>query len=172
MTPVLYNDARQFLFIWTFIFAITAPLVFHILRKKLQLVNFALFILITLTLADSISLSQYNYLYRNIFAQNVGIEKFESDYWAISGKNLVQNTSPAIVDKKVTNYTAGPINSISNFMPFTAKVSQEKPFIYFELANSINVRDQFPECNVITKEYAKQIFSEKVLLSYAKRCER
>jgi hypothetical protein len=171
MTPVLYNDARQSLFVWTYILAMAVPLVSYVLFKKIRIVNFLVYFLVTLTLADSISLAQYNYMYRNIAAQYVGIEKFETDYWAISGRSLVKKTLKQIPSSEIINYTAGPINSVSNFMPITSNISVVKPFIYFDSANNILVQDQFPGCKVIAKEYVKQMFSKKILVSYAKRCE-
>lgn len=170
-TPVLYNDARQFLFIWALILPIVIPLLHMAITGRAKTVKVLAIGLIGFSLIQSVSLGEYKYIYRNAFAVPFGTTAFENDYWALSSKSLVGLTMENPIVTGIAEYQAGPVNPVSSFLPEDFELSDNNNFLYFDLDNSVMQPNRYPNCPKAVRISAKQLFFKEIVLSYSSVCQ-
>ncbi len=173
---VLYDNARQLLFLWPPLFMLAGLGIDQLMTVfKLPVLNAALLIAIALPgIYAGIQLHPYEYIYYNSLIGGVpgAYRKFELDYWATSFQKSIQyineNAEPgttiamSIGSRQVVQQYARPdlLIGITNSL----NVPQDRPYF---ILSSTRANQDLTYCQKIKIVYAVQ--REGALLSYVKQ---
>ena len=171
LKPVLYNDARQFLFIWVYILAASMNLLKWISTRIRIPTRFLFLPFLLIPLVNVFILGPFQYAYRNISTISIGLKGFENDFWGISSKQLVSGTLESGDSFTTSNFLGQPLNSVQTYLPSRYKPSNVRPFIYFELNNNNMSENLYPKCRKIYSVSMRELFFQDQELSYAEKCE-
>ena len=172
--PMIYDDARQLLFGWTFIMltflVILNDLMIRLTSRVLILI---LSVLSIFPAIDSLKLAPYSYVYRNEIANFVAPNGFETDFWGLSGKEnsrwIVENYGQ---DLQVISNPRIVFQMYSDFP--TVKEIEELPnsFLYQQIRRPFGVGDAFPSCKTIHEVTRRQALGPKFIMSIVKLCQK
>jgi hypothetical protein len=172
--PMLYDDARQTLFIWALIIPTTIILMkFVIMNMKSKFFLFFLCISIFLPVIDSIKLAPYAYTYRNEVARFSFPQGFETDFWGLSGKEsaewIIENNSLEL------SVASNPMVVYQSFTPKPwLNLSEDLPerYIYQQIRRPFGVPEILTECDLIHTVSRKPLIGEEMVMGTVRLCER
>ena len=156
---VLYNNARQLLFLYPLLSVVVAKVIHDSSQhKKLawNAVKFSLCLSLIIPTVEGVRIFPYNYIWINEIARAIGSnDKWEFDYWALSGKE---------VNSKI------PKNEIIYNWPYDAEAIVTSKDIWFSGWLDPNFRKAPTNCklNYVTRP----LFPMEIKLSFYSHCTR
>ena len=174
--PILYDDSRQILFIWAFlvptVIDITLYLKIRITSHKFKrLFYLFFFISFGISTVNSILLSPYNYTYKNSIALISKPQGFESDYWALSSKEVSLWLQQQTDVNKSTLVNAQPPASFSIYLAEKVKLNtSEKPDYFISINRPTGLSDSYLQCEIIKKFTRKHLLADEILMAYVRKC--
>jgi hypothetical protein len=174
--PILYDDSRQLFFIWAYLVPTIIAIVLY-LRKKVNSYKFKhllysfFFISFGISLINSILLSPFNYTYKNTIALTSKPQGFESDYWALSSKEVSLWLQKQSDINTGTLVNAQPPGSFSLYLKDKVKLNvSEKPDYFISINRPTGLSDNQLQCEIVKKFVRKQIFTNEILMAYVRKC--
>jgi hypothetical protein len=174
--PILYDDSRQLLFIWAFLVPTVISIILYLKErvktsKFKNLLHSFFFTCLGVSIINSILLSPYNYTYKNSIALISKPQGFESDYWALSSKEVsfwLQKQNDVNTNTLVN---AQPPGSFSVYLREKVKLNvSEKPDYFISINRPTGLSDNHFECEVTKKFVRKQLFTDDILMAYVRKC--
>jgi hypothetical protein len=178
MKPIIYDNARQLLFVWVFILVIACWTLGEIYPRinKFNALAVILVILSSISLVDQIRLFPYNYIYRNEIARSLPQGSFETDYWGLSGKELTKwvvedslkdrNRSatfayifPQSYDPYVRNTSLVPVSTADHNAKY-----------YSQIWRPGLLPDFSAQCPIVFSVDRSFLFGKKEVLGYVRKC--
>ena len=156
---VLYNNARQLLFLYPLLAVVVAKVIHDSSQhKKLRWNAIKVFLCFSLIIptVEGVRLFPYNYIWINEVARSIGTnDKWEFDYWALSGRE---------VNSKI------PRNEIIYNWPYDAEVIGTSKDVWFSGWLDPNFRKAPTNCelNYVTRP----LFPREIQLSFYSHCTR
>jgi hypothetical protein len=184
LQPILYDDGRQLLFLWVFVFISFLLLLDNFIevhldsdnpgsRNRLSVICFL--ILVSLSVLDSVKLFPYNYVYRNEIASASGLA-FETDYWGVSGKELsswVLNDSKRQKTRPISFGYIFP-QSFDPYIKNTTIVrlpyNDPKVDYYGQIFRPPLLPDQSSNCPIVFSAKRETILGKEMTLGYIRSC--
>jgi hypothetical protein len=176
--PVLYDNARQLLFIWVFVCVVALWSLDYLLfgGEKRNFLRLIISLLMFVCIIDQIKLFPYNYIYRNEIARLAPAGSFETDYWGISGKEL---TKWVIQDAKSSNIKNETFAFIfpQSYVPYTRDVNL-KPVptqdlsakYYSQIWRPGLLPDFSAQCPIEFAVTREVLFGKNEILGYVRKC--
>ena len=174
--PILYDDSRQLLFIWAFLVPTVIDIALYlkkrIIRNKFKrLLYVFFFISFGISTVNSILLSPYNYTYKNSIALISKPQGFESDYWALSSKEVSLWLQQQTDVNTGTLVNAQPPASFSIYLGEKVKLNtSEKPDYFISINRPTGLSDSYLQCEIIKKFTRKQLLADEILMAYVRKC--
>jgi hypothetical protein len=184
--PIIYDDGRQLLFIWVFVYL--SFLLFidnqislkHTRIKNRFKLNITFLVILTsggLLLMDTVKLYPYNYVYRNEIASASRL-KFETDYWGLSGKELanwvLKDSNHLSSEQTYFGYIFP-----QSFDPYVKnakliRVSYDDPRVdyYAQIYRPPLIPDQAEECRIVFSVQRKTNLGKAMTLGYIRNCSQ
>jgi hypothetical protein len=177
-SPVLYDNARQLLFLHILIF-IVFLWAFEISRKMISRNLFAkgaLIVFACLATIDGVKLFPYNYIYRNEIARQMPAGSFETDYWGLSGKeisNWVIRDSLTNDDESATVAYLFP-QSFSSYIKNSKLISVPSEDLsaryYAQIWRPGLLPDYSAQCPIAYSVSRSFILGKSEILGYVRKC--
>lgn len=172
-SPMIYDDARQTLFIWAFLI----PVVFSSMKYvfdafKSKILFWSLLILVFLPAIDSFRLAPYTYTYRNEIAKFVSPNGFETDYWGLSGKESSKWILSNLSNDSVI--VSNPLIVHKSFVPQPWKdlnSPQPSVFIYQQIRRPFGVPEMYKECKLLHTISRKPLVGERLVMGWVRECD-
>jgi len=172
-SPMIYDDARQTLFLWALLIPITfTAMSYTWLQLRSKFIFLFLVILVSLPVIDSFRLAPYNYTYRNEMARAISPNGFETDYWGLSGKE----SSKWILSNlgKESVIVNNPLIVYKSFVPepwLDLNGPQPNSFIYQQIRRPFGVPEMYRECKLLHTISRKPLIGESLTMSWIRKCD-
>jgi hypothetical protein len=170
---MIYDDARQTLFIWAFLLPVllsSIKSVFYAFKSKFFFCSLLLFVL--LPTIDSFRLAPYTYTYRNEIAKIVSPNGFETDYWGLSGKESSKWILSNLEEE--SSIVSNPLVVFKSFVPqpwYDLNSPQPKSFIYQQIRRPFGVPEMYAECKLLHTISRKPLIGESMIMSWVRKCD-
>jgi hypothetical protein len=139
--------------------------------KFKNLLHSFFFTFLGISIINSILLSPYNYTYKNSIALISKPQGFESDYWALSSKEVsfwLQKQNDVNINTLVN---AQPPGSFSIYLREKVKLNvSENPDYFISINRPTGLSDNHFECEMTKKFVRKQLFTDDILMAYVRKC--
>lgn len=172
-SPMIYDDARQTLFIWALLIPITFTAVsFTSSQLRSKLIFALMVILVSLPVIDSFKLAPYTYAYRNELAKMISPNGFETDYWGLSGKESSKWILSNLGEESVI--VSNPLIVYKSFVPQPWKdlnSPQPNAFIYQQIRRPFGVPEMFSECKLLHTISRKPLIGESMIMGWIRKCD-
>lgn len=187
-TPITYDGTRQYLFLIPFVIHVISVSIFNLFdnSKNRIITNIFLVLFFSIIIYSQYSIYPFTYTYYNEFVKEdkitIDCEKiggcgdWETDYWGISGKAVVNNTKDIIgKNSKILSCTPSQVftdyyiseNTTDNKSPIYI-YTIHRPEIESSLCNNIPIKTE--NCETIYTEKRK-LRNEFINLSYMLECK-
>jgi hypothetical protein len=170
--PMLYDDARQTLFVWAFLIPTTLLLIRYLtLNLKSKIVFVFAFLPIILPIIDSFKLAPYTYTYRNEISRFIAPQGFETDYWGLSGKesaNWIAANNP-----KKLGILSNPLVVFQSFTPkpwLNPENQLPQEYIYQQIRRPFGVPDILTQCKLIHTVSRKPLIGDALVMGTVRYC--
>jgi hypothetical protein len=179
LSPILYDNARQLLFLWVFISVLAIWGTSFVLYEsdKFRSIKTVLVIFLVVSLIDQVKAFPYNYIYRNEIARVLPPGSFETDYWGISGKEITHWVEKDAQREGNTKATFSYIfqQSFDPYVKETSLISTPiqdlKATYYSQIWRPGLLPDYSAQCPVVFSVDRSFLFGKKEVLGYVRKCE-